>query len=86
MGPDQGFFRIVRVRALQTEGSQLTLSFGLNHYGAKYTTGKRLNVGDVVPFRIGFGSYEQTFEKDGKAIGVRGHNEHPYIGECDQFG
>jgi beta-glucosidase len=63
------------------EGAALTRSFGINHYGTSYTTGKRLARDDVVPFRIGFGHYEMVYEKDGKPIGVKGHNGHPYNGE-----
>ena len=55
-------------------------SFGLNHYGTSYATGKRASQAEAEPFRIGFGSYETVYEKDGKVIGLKGHNGHPYTG------
>jgi hypothetical protein len=56
-------------------------SFGLNHYGTAYTTGKRFERAKADPFTIGFGYYERVHEKDGKVIGNKGQNGHPYDGE-----
>ncbi|KAJ9092194.1 hypothetical protein QFC21_006940 [Naganishia friedmannii] len=62
-------------------------SFGLNHYGTKYATGKKLDankaydsdatVQDKVAFFFA-GNVELTaIGKDGKVIGNRGFNDHP---------
>lgn len=55
-------------------------SFGLNHYGSSYATGVRLAAEDADPFSNSAGRYEKVFEKDGKVIGNKGHNGHPYNG------
>jgi beta-glucosidase/6-phospho-beta-glucosidase/beta-galactosidase len=56
----------------------LIVSFGLNHYSTRYTTGKLLEQPSV--FDAFFGGVENVFEDtEGKPIGHRGHNGHPYI-------
>lgn len=55
-------------------------SFGLNHYGSSYTTGRRCPP-DAAPIALAFGATERVFEKDGKVIGVKGENGHPYTGK-----
>jgi len=63
------------VRGLQR--STLNFSFGLNHYSTRLATGKLLSspsAGDEI-----FGGIEYVTERDGKPIGHRGHNGHPYI-------
>ncbi|ORX36246.1 beta-glucosidase 1A [Kockovaella imperatae] len=51
--------------------------FGLNHYSTKWATGKP---GKENPnaFEVLFGNVEQVTEKDGKPIGFKGHNGHPF--------
>ena len=57
-------------------------SFGWNHYGTKWSTGKRMAKEDCKNgFHWSFGRTEQVAEKDGVQIGVKGENGHPYIGE-----
>lgn len=51
--------------------------FGLNHYGTSYTTGRRPPK-DAPVRAVAFGAAERVFEKDGKLIGVKGENGHPY--------
>jgi beta-glucosidase len=61
-------------------------SFGLNHYGTKYATGKQLDankiyepdatIGDKIAFFFA-GNVELSAMKNGKLIGNRGFNDHP---------
>ena len=61
-------------------------SFGWNHYGTKWATGKRIPKEDVDNARFwSFGRTEQVAEKDGVQIGVKGENGHPYIGMSVPF-
>ena len=53
-------------------------SFGQNHYGTMWTTGKRAAVATASHFGVVFGLSERVPEKDGKIIGNKGHNGHPY--------
>lgn len=57
-------------------------SFGVNHYSTKYATGKVIESGTVSGFNFFGGGMETVTEKDGVPIGRRGHNGHPYTGEC----
>ena len=58
------------------------LSFGWNHYGTKWSTGKRMPKEECKNgFHWSFGRTEQVAEKDGVQIGVKGENGHPYIGK-----
>jgi beta-glucosidase len=52
------------------------LSFGVNHYSTRWATGKVLDSAD--PYIACFGNVEHVTERDGKPIGTRGHNGHPY--------
>lgn len=56
-------------------------SFGQNHYGTLWTTGKRAAVATASHFGVVFGLSERVPEKDGKIIGNMGHNGHPYDSE-----
>jgi hypothetical protein len=57
------------------------VSFGWNHYGTKWSTGKRMPKEECKNgFHWSFGRTEQVAEKDGVQIGVKGENGHPYIG------
>jgi hypothetical protein len=56
-------------------------SFGLNHYGTKWATGKIVERGQVSGFQFFGAGVEQVAEKDGVPIGRRGHNGHPYTGQ-----
>lgn len=58
-------------------------SFGLNHYGTKWATGKIVERGQVSGFQFFGAGVEQVAEKDGVPIGRRGHNGHPYTGELE---
>lgn len=51
-------------------------SFGVNHYSTRWATGKVSDSKD--PFIVCFGGVEHVTERNGKAIGKRGHNGHPY--------
>ncbi|KAK4684015.1 hypothetical protein P7C73_g6191, partial [Tremellales sp. Uapishka_1] len=51
--------------------------FGLNSYGTSYATGRVIQP-ETDPGKISFGLHEKVTEKDGKPIGNRGHNGHPY--------
>lgn len=53
----------------------------MNHYGTSYATGKKLDKSTAALFEVGFGGYERVYEKDGKVIGNKGQNGHPYDGE-----
>lgn len=55
-------------------------SFGLNHYGTKWATGKIELKGQVSGFQFFGAGVEQVAEKDGKLIGRKGHNGHPHTG------
>ncbi len=54
-------------------------SFGLNHYSTKWATGKKL-ASKPNPFEFMFGDVNELTSEDaqGRPIGVRGHNGHPY--------
>ncbi|RSH90093.1 hypothetical protein EHS25_001426 [Saitozyma podzolica] len=52
--------------------------FGLNHYGTSYTTGERLDRATASPVEYAFGRTKRVYEKDGKLIGTKGENGHPY--------
>lgn len=54
------------------------ISFGQNHYGTMWTTGKRGAVATASHFGVVFGLSERVAEKDGVVIGNKGHNGHPY--------
>lgn len=58
-------------------------SFGLNTYGTKYATGKRYkDIESATPVGWFFGRVELVErDKEGKLIGVKGENGHPYAGE-----
>lgn len=56
------------------------LSFGLNHYGTSYAAGPRLDAAKANPLEYAFGLYDRILEKDGKVIGNKGQNGHPYDG------
>lgn len=43
-----------------------------------WTTGKRAAVATASHFGVVFGLSERVPEKDGKIIGNKGHNGHPY--------
>jgi len=58
----------------------LSNSFGLNHYGTKWATGKIVEKGQVSGFQFFGAGVEQVAEKDGVPIGRKGHNGHPYTG------
>jgi hypothetical protein len=66
---------------LLTRRLHIPVSFGLNTYGTGYATGKMYPKGEGNLFQILFGDIERVFEKDGKPIGLRGHNGHPYTGK-----
>jgi beta-glucosidase len=59
--------------------SLITNSFGLNHYGTSYATGRAVQSGDSRA--LSFGPSERVYERDGKLIGNRGENGHPHDGE-----
>lgn len=61
--------------------SARNVSFGLNHYSTKYATGKIVESGKISGFDFVGGGVEQVTEKDGKSIGMSGHNGHPTAGE-----
>lgn len=56
-------------------------SFGLNHYGTKWATGKVELKGQVSGFQFFGAGVEQVAEKDGVLIGRKGHNGHPHTGQ-----
>lgn len=58
-------------------------SFGLNHYGTSWATGRPKNGSET--HALTFGDCERVSEKDGKAIGNRGYNGHPYDGESSSL-
>jgi hypothetical protein len=66
-------------------------SFGLNHYGTMYATGKQAEFVDfedgVLGWDLLMGRVEKTaIGPDGKVLGVKGEHGHPYTGELGGIG
>jgi len=80
MGFDQGLLGLVK-SFVSDDWVWANISFGWNHYGTKWSTGKRMPKEECKNgFHWSFGRTEQVAEKDGVQIGVKGENGHPYIG------
>jgi hypothetical protein len=87
MGPGQGVFGVVsgffhrlHLPFCVSINVPDDRSFGLNHYGTSYTTGERLDRATASPVEYAFGRTKRVYEKDGKLIGTKGENGHPYDG------
>lgn len=50
----------------------------MNHYSTSWATGKTQDAGNASPVQLAFGLQERITERDGKPIGNKGENGHPY--------